>query len=400
MKDFTDLSSLFNAVDTALTHHRALWQVRAFHHRKLPWQYSHPSLCDALAQLDENEVGAMENSPPELLRWLAPWLGDELAIFTAGDRLPALPQRSLRTPARLETGIGGRKWAQVQAFAAILPSRARPILEWCSGKGHLGRLLALVDERDVVSLEHDEALCRAGRQLARAAGAKQHFVVADALSDSSCQWLPANGQAVALHACGDLHTTLMRFWTDSSCQRLTVAPCCFHLTAGVPCQALSAQASSSALRLNRVDLQWAVRQPVTGGAGARRRRQIELTWRLAFDEWQRDLRGVDDYLPLPSFPKSLLSGSFRHFCEWAANEKGLTPNPGLDEGYWLKRGAQRTQSLRLIEVAGRPFQRLLELWLILDRALFLQQGGAQVRIGTFCDYQLTPRNMVIDAVKA
>lgn len=400
MTDPTDLSSLFTAVDTALTRHRSLWQVRAFHHRELPWRDSRPSLCDALDSLSENEVDAMENDSSKLLGWLAPWLDDEPGIFTVGDRLPTLPQRRLAAPARLETGIGGRKWAQVQALAATLPSEPRPLLEWCSGKGHLGRLLALIDDRDVTSLEYDETLCRTGIRLARANGANQRFVAADALSGTSSRWLPADGHAVALHACGDLHTTLMRFWTNSSCQRLTIAPCCFHLTDDAIYRPISTQAAHSVLRLSRVDLQWAVRQLVTGGAGAQRRRRVELTWRLAFDEWQRNLRDKDEYLPLPSFPKGLLSGTFRHFCEWAAVEKGLPPDHRLDEGYWLRRGTQRARDVRLMELAGRPFQRLLELWLVLDRALFLQQHGAHVRIGTFCDYQLTPRNLVIDARKA
>ena len=407
MMNLSDPDALFAAVDAVLTRHRPLWQVRAFHHRDLPWRTSHPSLCDALEQLDEAAIDELEQTPEKLLDWLTPWLvpglrdeSDKLDTFTIADRLPALPQRTLTVPARLETGIGGRKWQQVQAMAAVLPDEPRPLLEWCSGKGHLGRLLALVDGRDVTSLEYDETLCQAGRQLAHTAGARQQFVAVDALSATSHRWLPANGQAVALHACGDLHTHLMRSWVASDCQRLTIAPCCFHLTADVIYRPLSTRGASSALQLGRVDLQWAVRQLVTGGAGTQKRRRVEVTWRLAFDEWQRHCRGEDTYLPLPSFPKGLLSGSFSHFCEWAAVQKGLTADRDLDEAYWLGLGAQRASMVRLVELAGRPFQRLLELWLVLDRALYLQQHGARVRIGTFCDYPLTPRNLVIDAEKA
>lgn len=400
MTDIPDLHALFIAVDEVLTHHRPLWQVRAFHDRDLPWRNSHPDLCTALKALDEAAIDGLEEHPGELLAWLTPWI-DEAAneAIAFVDRLPALPQRSLTTPARLETGIGGRKWLQIQALAAILPEERRPLLEWCSGKGHLGRLLALVDDRPVVSLEHDETLCRAGAHLAAVTNASQQFVVADALSAASKVHLPMGGQVLALHACGDLHTRLMHFWVTSDCRRLTVAPCCFHLTADTVYRPLSTTAAGSALQLERLNLQWAVRRVVTGGTGAQRRRRQELIWRLAFDEWQRSVRDVDTYLPLPSFPKSLLSGSFQQFCEWAAVTKDLALDPDFTESDWLHRGMQRARLARLTELAGRPFQRLLELWLVLDRALFLQQHGATVQIGAFCDYQLTPRNLVIDAEK-
>ena len=39
--------------------------------------------------------------------------------------------------------------------------------------------------------------------------------------------------------------------------------------------------------------------------------------------------------------------------------------------------------------------RTLELWLLLDRALYLQEQGYHVKLGTFCDYQLSPRNLLL-----
>jgi hypothetical protein len=39
--------------------------------------------------------------------------------------------------------IPGRKQQQIEAFAAAARPAAMPVLDWCGGKGHLGRLLAL-----------------------------------------------------------------------------------------------------------------------------------------------------------------------------------------------------------------------------------------------------------------
>ena len=51
-----------------------------------------------------------------------------------------------------------------------------------------------------------------------------------------------------------------------------------------------------------------------------------------------------------------------------------------------------------IELVRHLFQRPLELWLLLDRALFLTEKGYRVTMGTFCEKRLTPRNVLIHGV--
>ena len=51
--------------------------------------------------------------------------------------------------------------------------------------------------------------------------------------------------------------------------------------------------------------------------------------------------------------------------------------------------------MRNLERLRNLFRRPLELWLVLDRALFLEEQGYSVRLGTFCDYPLTPRNLLL-----
>ena len=47
------------------------------------------------------------------------------------------------------------------------------------------------------------------------------------------------------------------------------------------------------------------------------------------------------------------------------------------------------------ELLRSLFRRPLELWLVLDRALYLQEQGFQVTLGTFCAAQLSPRNLLL-----
>tara|TARA_R100000005_G_C5002787_1_gene210630 strand:+ start:1830 stop:3050 length:1221 start_codon:yes stop_codon:yes gene_type:complete len=391
----------FRALDQLLYRYRHLWQLRPFHHRSLPWWETETTLAEALQALDEDHLTALEGDPERRLHWLRPWLGEAADLLPQLIALPRLPGRPLDIPARLDTGIPGRKWQQITAFAARMESRQeQPVLEWCAGKGHLGRLLAVTDRRQVVSLERNPTLCAQGQRLAAGWAVPIRFHEVDVLSDAAAHYLPANGHAVALHACGDLHTRLMALWLRSPCERLTLSPCCYDAITGDSYRPMSRLAATSRLRVERADLQFTQQETVTGGRATRRRRQREVLWRLAFDEWQRSVTGIDRYLPLPAVPYNLAGGSFGGFLRTAAALKALPPAADLDEHHWLQRGMQRRDLVRRIELVTHVFRRPLEVWLVLDRALLLQEQGAEVRLGTFCDYALTPRNLLLDAWQA
>jgi len=72
---------------------------------------------------------------------------------------------------------------------------------------------------------------------------------------------------------------------------------------------------------------------------------------------------------------------------------------GLDCAPFLVRGEARYAAVARMELVRHLFRRPLELWLTLDRALFLREQGYQVEVGEFCTKRLTPRNLLIRAVR-
>ena len=50
--------------------------------------------------------------------------------------------------------------------------------------------------------------------------------------------------------------------------------------------------------------------------------------------------------------------------------------------------------LQLVRLA---FRRPLEVWLLMDMAVFLEQQGYTVAVGPFCAPTLTPRNLLLSA---
>jgi len=94
-----------------------------------------------------------------------------------------------------------------------------------------------------------------------------------------------------------------------------------------------------------------------------------------------------------------MTTGFSGFCRWAAELRGLPLPDALDYGYWLEYGARRLAQVRRHELVRHLFRRPLELWILLDYGLYLQEQGYRVRLGQFCDRSLTPRNLLIDAVR-
>ncbi|RRJ82291.1 methyltransferase [Aestuariirhabdus litorea] len=390
----SDLCAQFQQLDRLLLALRPYWQLRPFAELQLPWE-NNPDLQAFLARLSDEQLDRLEANMQSRTAALAPFIPEVDTLMALSQAQPLPLQRAPLQDAALSFGVPGRKWQQVTAFCATLPQESLPFLEWCAGKGHLGRVLHRVHGHPVTSLELQTELCHAGDRLTQRHGSNCRMQACDVLSDEVLQHLQPGQHAVALHACGQLHLQLLQQASRQQVQRVSLSPCCYHLIAADRYQPLSEHAQASPLRLSRHDLRLAVQETVTAGARERRHRDREFHWRLSFDLLQRILRGKNSYLNCPAVPRSLLGKRFRDFCAYMAQHKGLTLDPALDYDRFEREGLARTAIVSRIELVRHLFRRPLELWLVLDRALYLQQQGYRVTVGEFCDYRLTPRNLLI-----
>ncbi|MDT3281565.1 methyltransferase [Shewanella scandinavica] len=455
-------SQKFSELNQLLEQSAALWQVRAFEVNALPWAQDFPQLAEAVWALADAELDGLDAEQSLLVKALSPALNHDLkalgqdwdlslltasiaerTVFNdktvndkAGVAEPSLADStaaqqgglSFDDEAHFSAHIKGRKWQQITAFVQHLPQLNLPVLEWCAGKGHLGRLIAKARGADVLSLEWQAQLCEAGQAFADKWQLSQTFICADAFAigaehaatntstttsittsittveapaqhAAKANPLIARQQAVALHACGDLHVRLLTLAAEAGTQALAISPCCYHLIQASHYQPLSNLAQQSSLKLSRHDLQLPLQQSVIANPKQQALRHQEIAWRLGFDALQRQCRQIDAYLPLPSLKQSQLSGSFIDFCLWAAEIKAVNLAKNKDFEAWLEIGRQRQQLTRRIDLVAHLFRSVLEQWLILDRACFLQEQGYGVCVGEFCANSVTPRNSLILAQK-
>ncbi len=377
---------------------RPLWSPRAFYGLPLPWEAAFPELArwiDAQpvrhGAAGAAEVFAWAEGGPPLLREL----GREAQALSALSPLegppPLVPRRAL-------DGATGKKQAQILAFAgATLAHLPRPgtLLDWCGGKAHLGRLVAGITGARLDVVERDAALCDAGGTLARRRGLDATFHAVDALGPEAARLASSDRAAVALHACGDLHGALI---AHAEGPWLAVAPCCYLRALRAGGVVVSSAGARAGLTLDEGDLRLVSEAPSDAGRADADAVDRLQRYRLGVDAWlrARDGRpeGPEGYTPLPPCPPQWYALPFQEFCTRLVAHAGL-PGPREDVSAFEAEGARRFEAVRRRDVLRALFRRALELWLVLDRAVRLEERGYAVQLGAFCPEGVTPRNLLL-----
>lgn len=404
----------FLEVDRLLCDYRAVWSESPFVHDELGWSSDHPGLFRDLIGLSEGALEVLSDEE-ELLRYLSSYLPGLDSIATW--RIPTLKKPRWYTPQRALFGLPERKKRQTEGFvSSLLPllqalgsdwTKEQEIVDWCSGRGYLARQLHYASGSSVVCLERDSKLCDSGhaahRRLDRFLSAQVSFQVQDVLKPIVSSSAKKAYLHTSLHACGDLHGSMLRLASSGKVQAIACAPCCFHSISDTVYSAFSECGRGAALNPSREELRLATAETCTANTLEKELRQRELLWRVAFDLHLRELSGIDEYCPAPSVKKSLLKSSFEEFArsllgrlhEQGSRSVVYTPLSAGARQTLFSQAKQKLSRIRRLEKARLGFRKALEYWLLLDRALFLQEQGYDVELREFCLKQESGRNIVI-----
>ena len=385
------LSERQQQLDALLPIFHDLWHPQPFREIRPGWCDVWPGLADAVLRLPEADVAHLNVDGNAALALLACHVPAVAEIAGLAD-LPRRPGRSLdKQNSSWAWEIPGRKRQQIEAFAAASQCAGSSVIDWCGGKGHLGRLLALQWQVPVHTLEIDAILCADGTALADRQRLNHEFVNSDALTVAN--WPQSGQHAVALHACGNLHRRLIQHGAAVGVARFDVAPCCYHRGVEDSYQSLSGGLATS---LTRDDVRLAVTETVTASTRLTLQRDKEMAWKLGFDAYRRVV-SEDKYQSFKPVPAPWFRGSFGDYLSLMAARQGLPlPSAAAAEGFAAS-GWQRQGEVMRLSIVRHAFRRALEVWLALDLTAYLENQGYVVELGSFCERHLTPRNLLISA---
>jgi hypothetical protein len=380
------------ALDGLLAEFRPLWSAQPFREPRPDWCRQWPALEAELLALDDSEQARPADDGEAALAFVARHVAGLAALNELARVADCSRSSSPDCGPFWAYGIPGRKRAQIEAFAASAVRSGQPLIDWCGGKGHLGRLLALHWKISVTTLEINRSLCAEGEKLAGRARAAQDFVAGD-VTRLPVTNLPNGGHAAALHACGHLHRALVGRVAASGLVALDVAPCCYHLGVAGDYVPMSGPLLT---RVTGDDARLAVTESVTSAPRQRLQRDREMAWKLAFDAWRR-LEGDGQYVNFRPVPAAWMRASFAEFMVLMTRREQL-PEPGAHRLADLEqRGWERQREVMRLSIVRHAFRRPLEIWLALDLAVRLENDGYSVSLGRFCERRLTPRNLLISA---
>jgi len=305
--------------------------------------------------------------------------------------LPAFAStHSGRAPRRLESPA---KRAQVDAFAAaILPlaRRARRVLDVGSGHGHLTREIAERIELEVIGLERNAALADRARSLSCTASLS--FDVTDVLHDG----LPLGREdcVVGLHACGELGDAMVERAAESGA-RVALCGCCLQKRRGPMRLALSSSDGALALPKRLLGLSnltardEGVENSRAENVAARERRLAlhELLSKegpaLRFGEEIAGLNRRRAHDDLPELVRRAFEQRGRAVPSAAAIAEAAA---------WARVEHGR---MRRLGLARAMLARPVEVFVLLDRALYLEERGFAVTIGTLFPASVSARNLAL-----
>ncbi|MCB9681767.1 MAG: methyltransferase [Alphaproteobacteria bacterium] len=387
-----------DALGAWLVRWQDLWTVAPFREHHPAWTRAHADLAAWLTALPADRVRALEADPDLAVDAPAPWptLVATRRDLVALGPLPAQVRPPGFDPAQRK--VRGRKWTQVGAFLAAVEPVVRtvdgPVVEWCAGRGHLGRTLAAHLDRPAWLLERDPHLCAPPEGIAEHPDVAHRQV--DVLDDAVFGLVPERAALVGLHACGRLTDRLFEAAWRRDAAMVAASPCCPHRLYGPDHHApRSRRAAAHGLAPTLDLLRLAVLDEVVATPRRRTLRRREQWLRIAVDLLARQHTGHDVHHGFRTVDRNTFDLPLDRFVREVVVPLGV-PVPDVFDADALGRAATvelaRQRALGLVRML---FRRPLELWLALDRAVGLAERGWRVDVGTFCAREATPRNLLI-----
>jgi SAM-dependent methyltransferase len=324
---------------------------------------------------------------------------DSLVAFASSVRsvsaVPALRTvaQSLERPKqRLETP---RKRAQIEAFArAILPltANATRVVDVGSGHGHLTRELADRLGVPVVGLERDAAL--AGRARALSSRGTASFAVMDVLREGLS--LTAGDCVVGLHACGELGDAMVESAARAGAA-LALVGCCLQKRRSSSRRPLCSEDEDSRLDLPTALLGLSNLTARDEGVEASRAenlmaRERRLALHRLLAEAGFELRlGAE----IEGLNRRAAHGELDVLVGRAFElRRRAPPSPAAvaSAARWAAIQHARTRRLTL---PRSLLARVLEVFVLLDRARHLETHGLEVTIGALFPASVSARNLAL-----
>lgn len=215
--------------------------------------------------------------------------------------------------------------------------------------------------------------------------------------------LNTNIMPVGLHTCGKLALDIIRFSSKNKVPALVNFGCCYQtLDKSSELQNISSFAKeNNPLWMTNYALVLACRAHRKMDEKDFNLKQKVKFYRYAIHILMHDLYDMQELVTLGNSTPKLYNESFGVYVYEQFKRINVTPKHSIEELNTFFDDANLTVMIERMLAAGlirNALGRVMELYLLLDRAIFLEEEGYKVSVEEFFDEELSPRNIGITAV--
>lgn len=330
----------------------------------------------ALEQIESQGLAASLRDAPASLRALLDAARADCVVPPLARPAPSKRPRKLETP---------RKRAQIDAFAAlILPIARARVLDVGSGHGHLTREIAARLAVPVVGLERDARLAARARSLGGDFDEVDVVKRGLALSPDDC--------VVGLHACGELGDAMVESAARVGAS-VALIGCCLQKRRG-PRRSFTEDLELSArvLGLSNLTARDVGVEATRAENLAARERRLALHFLLT-----RRVGALRHGAEIDGLNRRVAQHDLRTLVTRAFDHRALAhPAPSeVDEA--ARWAATQFARARRLSVPRALLARPLELYVLRDRAAYLEARGYRVELGEAFPAEVSARNLALIA---
>lgn len=215
--------------------------------------------------------------------------------------------------------------------------------------------------------------------------------------------LKNNVMPVGLHTCGKLALDIIRVSSEKKVPALINFGCCYQTLDKSPdLQNISRFAQEN-------DPIWMTKFALTLACRAHRKmdekdfdlKQKVKYFRYAIHILLHDLYGHKELVTLGNSSPKLYDESFGHYAFEQFKRINIRPLHTVEElNAWYADADLQILIDRMVSAGNirNALGRVMELYILLDRAIYLEEQGYEVRVEEFFDEELSPRNIGITAL--
>ena len=354
--------------------------------------------CESLKKLSRAELWdfqtnfSLERVDSESLRELVQDIQELTKFEAAKVGKKELPPELLRK-------VSPKKKHEIDSLLSITDKfgEVDAILDIGGGVGHLSAALVYERPRKAFCVDFNEDLQKAGlarlRKWDQETLAKIKFIKSSFSEEFVCKEFEEreNRMVVGLHSCGKLGTDVLKLASSNGCEYIALASCCYHKLEGA--YNISKFAQTSGIGLSQNGLHLAARC-------YRYEDPTEFENKLMVRRYRYGLhllnyeRGQTEFASIGNTKLSDYQMSFFDYVKKYSDLSDLSRDE-VERFYQNGDIQNKINDIILVDLIRAMFGRVIETYLVLDRALFLQERGYRVEIVEAFERKLSPRNLLL-----